>query len=299
MRRRYSLRLHEAFWFYLFTLPGLLGFILFYLGPMLASLFYSFTNYDIVRAPRFIGLENYHTMLFEDPLVGKSLQVTFVWTLVGVPLRLFTQLFIAVLLNRAIRGMTLYRSLLYLPSIIAGVAMSLAWMFLLNSEFGLVNFVLWKLFNIEGPAWLYSTRWVIPAMLIMSFWGIGPGIVINLAGLQGIPHELYEAAEIDGAGGGRKFFRITLPLMSPVLLFNLISGIIANFQVFTQAFVMTRGGPSNASLFYVLYLYRNAYEFFKMGYASALAWLLFIIILIMFLLVFKSSPLWVFYQDRR
>jgi multiple sugar transport system permease protein len=195
--------------------------------------------------------------------------------------------------------MTFFRSMLYLPSIVAGVAMSLAWVFLLNSEYGLVNYVIWRLFHIEGPAWLYNTRWVIPAMLVMSFWGIGPGIVINLAGLQGIPRELYEAAEIDGATGIRKFFSVTLPMMSPILLFNLVSGIIANFQVFTQAYVMTRGGPSNASLFYMLYLYRNAYEFFQLGYASALAWLLFVIILILTLLVFKSSPLWVFYQDRR
>ena len=294
-----SLRKSEAFWFYLFILPGLLGFLLFYFGPMLASLIFSFTKYDIVHKPTFIGLANYAKMFLDDPLVRKSLQVTTVWTIVGVPLRLLAQLMIAVLLNRAIRGMTFFRSLLYLPSIVAGVAMSLAWMFLLNSEYGLVNYVFWRLFHIQGPAWLYNTHWVIPAMLVMSFWGIGPGIVINLAGLQSIPRELYEAAELDGATGFRKFLNVTLPMMSPILLFNLVNGIIGNFQVFTQAYVMTNGGPNNASLFYMLYLYRNAYQFLQMGYASALAWLLFVIILILTLLVFKSSPVWVFYQDRR
>jgi multiple sugar transport system permease protein len=238
-------------------------------------------------------------MLFEDPLIWKSLSVTAQYAVIGVPIRLFAQLFIAMLLNHSLRGVAIFRSMIYLPSVVSGVALALVWILLFNGTFGLFNYLLWEILRIQGPNWLNSTQWVIPAFIIMSFWQMGPGIVIDLAGLQGIPRELYEAAEIDGANAVSKFITITLPMMSPLLLFNLIMGIVANFQVFTQAYVMTSGGPSNASLFYVLYLYRNAFEFFKMGYASAMAWLLFFVILLLTLLVFKSSPLWVFYQEKR
>lgn len=186
-----------------------------------------------------------------------------------------------------------------MPSVISGVAVALLWMWIFNPEFGVLNFLLWKLFHIQGPAWLMSEEWVIPALIIMSLWGIGGDIVIYLAGLQGIPTELYEAAEIDGANSFNKFLNITIPMMSPVLLFTLIMGIINSFQVFTQAYVMTRGGPHYASLFYVLYIYQNAFQFFSMGYASALSWILFLIILALTFLIFKSSPLWVYYESTR
>ena len=265
--------------FYMFIGPALLGFFIFTAGPMIASLIYSFTRYHLVAPLEFIGLGNYKQMLFGDPLVWKSLNVTATYTFVGVPLRLTAQLLIAMVLNRKIRGVTFYRTALYLPSIVSGVALSLLWVWLLNPEFGLVNYAIRALFHVPGPRWLYSTQWVIPGMIVMSFWGIGPGIVICLAGLQGVPPELYEAAEIDGAGGRHKFLHVTIPLITPVLFYNLVMGLIANFQAFTQAYVMTSGGPSNASLFFALYLYRNAFEYTRMGYASALAWLLFLIIL--------------------
>lgn len=285
-------------YFYLFASPALLGFLVLTLGPMITSAVYSFGDYRLNAPLRFVGLDNYRRM-FADPLVGHALLVTAYYTFLGVPIRLFMQLFIAMLLNRPIRGINLFRSALYLPSIISGVALALVWMWLLNPAFGLVNYLLWVLFRIQGPGWLMDPDWVIPGLVIMSFWQIGPGIVINLAGLQGIPQELYEAGEIDGATGWRRFTHITLPLMSSVVFFNLVMGLVHNFQVFTQAYVMTQGGPSNASLFYMLYLYRNAFEYFKMGYASALAWFLFFIILALTSVVFRSSPFWVYYEARR
>jgi multiple sugar transport system permease protein len=200
------------------------------------------------------------------------------------------------MLNRDIKGVAWFRTIFYLPSVISGVAVSLLWMWIFNPDFGILNHLLWKFFRIQGPAWIASEEWVIPSLIIMSLWGIGGGIVIYLAGLQGIPTELYEAAEIDGAGGWRKLINITLPMISPVIFFNLVMGIIGSFQVFTQAYVMTNGGPNNASLFMVLYLYRNAFQYFSMGYASAIAWILFMIIMALTMLVFKSSPMWVYYE---
>jgi len=286
----------EAVLFYVFVGPALLGLLIFTLGPMVASFYFSFCDYEIVRAPEWVGLANYHKMFFVDKLPLKSLGVTAYYSFVGVPIRLVAQFLVALLLNRALFGRSLFRTVLYLPSIVSGVALSLLWVWLLNPEFGLVNYLLWEVFGIQGPRWLSSPDWVIPALIVMSMWGIGGGIVICLAGLQGISEELYEAAELDGASGLQKMLRITVPHMTPVLFFNLIMGIIGSFQVFTQGYVMTGGGPSNASLFYVLYLYWNAFNYFRMGYASALAWVLFAIILAMTGLIFRSSSAWVYYE---
>ncbi len=293
---RLSATRRESILFYLFIGPALLGLLIFTLGPMVASLYFSFTDYEIVKPPVWVGLANFHKMFFVDELPLHALGVTAYYAFVGVPLRLAAQFVIAVLLNRALFGRSIFRTLLYLPSIVSGVALSLLWVWLLNPEFGLVNYVLWEVFHIQGPRWLSSPQWVIPALIFMSMWGIGSGIVICLAGLQGISEELYEAAELDGAGGFRKMTSITIPHMTPVLFFNLIMGIIGSFQVFTQGYVMTNGGPSNASLFYVLYLYWNAFNYFRMGYASALAWVLFAIILAMTGLIFRSSSAWVYYE---
>jgi len=286
----------EAVLFYVFVGPALLGLLIFTLGPMVASFYFSFCDYEIVRAPEWVGLANYHKMFFVDKLPLKSLGVTAYYSFVGVPIRLVAQFLVALLLNRALFGRSLFRTVLYLPRIVSGVALSLLWVWLLNPEFGLVNYLLWEVFGIQGPRWLSSPDWVIPALIVMSMWGIGGGIVICLAGLQGISEELYEAAELDGASGLQKMLRITVPHMTPVLFFNLIMGIIGSFQVFTQGYVMTGGGPSNASLFYVLYLYWNAFNYFRMGYASALAWVLFAIILAMTGLIFRSSSAWVYYE---
>ncbi len=288
----------EELYFYLCISPWIIGFLIFIAGPIFASLFFSFCNYDVVTSPDWVGIQNYKR-LFSDPLFWQSLKVTSYYSLVSVPLGIALSLIIAILLNQNIRGLAWFRTIYYMPSVISGVAVSLLWMWIFNPEFGILNFLLWKLFHIQGPAWLMSEEWVIPALIIMSLWGIGGDIVIYLAGLQGIPTELYEAAEIDGANSFNKFLNITIPMMSPVLLFTLIMGIINSFQVFTQAYVMTGGGPHYASLFYVLYIYQNAFQFFSMGYASALSWILFLIMLVLTALIFKSSPLWVYYESTR
>jgi multiple sugar transport system permease protein len=234
-------------------------------------------------------------MFLHDPLIWQSLKVTTYYAIGSVLLSVTSAFIVAILMNQDIFGIHIFRTIFYLPSSISGVPVALLWMWIFSPEFGILNTVL-RLFGIEGPQWLFDPTWVIPAFIVMSLWGIGGAMVIFLAGLQSIPHHLYEAAELDGAGVLAKFWNVTFPMMSPIIFFNLIMSIIGSFQTFTQAFVMTKGGPANASLFYVLYLYRNAIGYFKMGYASAMAWLLFLIILILTLLVFKSSPLWVYYE---
>lgn len=285
----------EERYFYLFISPWLIGFLVFSLGPFIASLFFSFCLYDAVTPPRWSGLANY-TSLFADRLFWQSLKVTSLYSVGSVALGIVASLAVALLLNRNIHGMAWFRTMFYLPSVISGVAVSLLWMWIFNPDFGILNYLLWAIFRIRGPAWIYSEEWVLPSLIVMSLWGIGGGIVIYLASLQGIPTELYEAAEIDGAGAWRKLRSITLPMMTPVIFFQVIMGIIGSFQVFTQAYVMTDGGPHYASLFYVLLLFRNAFKYFKMGYASALAWILFLILLGLTVLVLRSAALWVYYE---
>ncbi len=287
----------EERWFYLFISPWIVGFLVFTAGPMLASLFFTFTRYDIVHTPKWTGLDNLTTMIHTD-LFWQSLKVTTYFTVGSVPTSIVLSLAIALLLNQKVRGMAVFRTIFYTPAVVSGVAVSLLWLFLFDPQFGPINWAL-SLVGIQGPQWLLDEAWVIPALVIMSLWGIGGGIVIYLAGLQGIPSELYEAAAIDGAGGWRKFLSVTLPMMSGVIFFNLIINVIASFQVFTQAYVMTQGGPHYASNFYLLYLYQNAFQYFNMGYASALAWVLFLIILAITAAFFKSSPLWVYYEGAR
>lgn len=292
---RSRLREHqrEAIAGYLFILPAVLGLLFFTAGPMLASLYLSFTKYDLVHVP-WVGLFNYEYML-RDPFFWQSLRVTVTYTVLAVPLGLVAGLAVAMLLNQKIKGLSIYRTIYYLPSLVGGVAVSLLWMWIFNPQFGVLNWLL-SLVGIKGPQWIFSQHWVIPSFVLMSLWGIGGGMIIYLAGLQGIPTDLYDAAAIDGAGSVRTFRSVTLPMLTPVLFFNLVIGIIGSFQIFTQAFVMTSGGPNNASLFYVLYLYQNAFQYFYMGYASALAWVLFLIVVVLTALVFRSSPMWVFYE---
>ncbi|MGQ9555343.1 MAG: carbohydrate ABC transporter permease, partial [Anaerolineae bacterium] len=187
----------------------------------------------------------------------------------------------------------------YLPAVVSGVSVAILWQLVFNSQWGVLNALLRRLFHIEGPKWLLDERWVLPAFIVMSLWGIGGGMVIYLAGLQSVPTELYEAAELDGANRLKKFRYVALAWISPVIFFNLVMGIIGSFQVFTNSYVMTRGGPNNASLFYLLYLYQNAWEYFKMGYASALAWIAFAVTMVLTLLVIRSSPAWVYYESSR
>ncbi len=299
MRLKLRMSQREALVFYLLISPWIFGFAVFQLGPMIASLVFSFTDYDVVHSTAFVGLGNYIEMFAGDPLFWQALKVTLSYTVLAVPLGITFALSLAVLLNQRIPALALFRTVFYLPSVIAGVAVSLLWLWLFNPTLGLINFVLRSVAGIKGPMWLLAANWVIPAYVLMSLWGVGSSVIIYLAALQSVPTELYEAASLDGARAWGRFRHVALPMISPVILFTFITGIIGALQVFTQAYVMSdrgRGGPNYASLFYGLYLYQNAFRYFKMGYASALAWILFIIILGLTLLTFKASAERVYYQ---
>lgn len=290
-------RRREIFDAYLFISPTVIGLLVFLLGPIIASAALSFTDYDILTAPAWVGLDNY-IGLFQDGLFWQALRVSVIYSVISVPLGLALSLGAALLLNQKIRGVAILRSIYYMPTIISGVAVAMLWRWLFNAQFGMVNILLGKI-GVRGPMWLTDERWALTAIIIASFWGLGGAMLIYLAGLQGIPSELYEAAEIDGATERAKFRYITLPMISHVTFFNLVLGIIGALQLFTDAYVMTGGGPNNATLFLSLYLYRQAFLYLKMGYASAMAWVLFAIVLVLTLLVFKSSPMWVYYESER
>lgn len=278
---------------YIFIGPWIIGFVIFTAGALLGSFGISLTKWSMIGTPQFVGLENYKFMI-DDRFFWQSLKVT-VYYLLNVPLNLVLGLLLAILLNQKIRGMAVFRTIFYLPSVTAGVAVSLLWIWIFNPRFGVINVLLSKI-GIQGPAWLGSETWAMPALIVMSMWGVGGGMLIYLGALQSIPTHLYEAATLDGAGALRKFLNITVPMITPVLLLNMIMGVIASFQVFTQAFIMTKGGPNYATLFYVLYLYQQAFEWFNLGYASALAWVLFVIILIFTFIILRSSSKWVYYE---
>jgi multiple sugar transport system permease protein len=253
----------------------------------------NFTQYE------FVGGENYRRLLTEDPLFWKSLQVTIVYACLAVPLGIIGSLALALLLNTKVKGTAIFRTLFYLPSLVPAVATAVLWQWLFNAENGLLNQML-GVFGIAGPQWLQDEQWTLPAFIIMSLWGIGGGrMVIFLAGLQGIPDSYYEAAKLDGASPRAQFRHITLPMLSPVMFFNLVLGVIGSFQYFTQAYVMTSGGPNNASLFYALSIFRNAFEYFKVGKASAMAWLLFLILLVISGVQFWLGKRWVYYEGER
>ncbi|MBN1876394.1 MAG: sugar ABC transporter permease [Anaerolineae bacterium] len=262
--------------------------------PAGVAVWLTFYDWNMIREPIFIGLENFKE-LFRDKLFLHSLMVTARYTLISVPLSLVLSFFIAVLLNAKVRGIAIFRTIFYIPSIVPAVANAVLWNFVFNTEFGLVNVIL-RAVGLPKIMWLQDPEWAMPALIIMSLWGLGGGVVIYLAGLQGIPETLYEAAEIDGAGRWAKLWNVTVPLISPVIFFNLIMGIIGSFQVFTAGFLITAGGPQNATLFYVLYTYRTGIQYFDMGYAAVLAWILFFIILGLTLFVFKYVGRLVHYE---
>lgn len=297
VRKRGRLRRYEALHAYVFMAPAILGLLLFTLGPVVASLLLSFTDYDLLTDPAWVGMQNYGEM-FSDGLFWQSLRVTAIYSVVSVPAGLVLGLALAVLLNYKMRGVMFFRSVYYLPTVISGVGVAMLWRWLFNSEFGIIN-VLLRNVGIRGPAWLTDERWALSALIIASLWSVGGTTLIFLAGLQGISQELYEAAEIDGAGRWRQFRNITLPLISHVTFFNLVLGVIGALQVFTDAFVMTRGGPNHATYFLAVYLYQNAFQYLKFGYSAAVAWVMFMIVLVLTLLVFRSSPLWVYYENER
>lgn len=286
----------EAVAGYLFILPWLIGFAVFLAGPMIASLYFSFTHYELVKPPEWSGLGNYSNAL-TDPLVWQSLKVSAIYSVVVVPLGMVFSFLVALLLNQRVKGLSLLRSIFYLPVLIPAAVSSILFGWLFNPEFGLINTAL-SLVHIKGPLWLFSTSWALPTLMILNLWTIGGPMLIYLAGFQGIPTDLYEAASIDGAGAIRRFLSVTIPMVTPVIFFNLIMGIIGSFQSFTSSYVLTAGGPDNATLFYLLYLYQNAFQNFRMGYASALAWILFLIILALSLFVLRSSAAWVYYEGQ-
>ena len=287
----------EALHAYVFMMPAILGILIFTLVPVVVSLFLSFTEYNIITDPKWIGLANYSEM-FQERLFWQALKVSAIYSVVSVPLNLALALGLAVMLNHKMRGMIFFRSVYYLPTVISGVGVAMLWRWLFNSEFGAINVLLSNV-GIRGPAWLLDQNWALSALIITSMWSVGGTTLIFLAGLQGIPQELYEAAEIDGAGRWSQFRSVTLPLLSNVTFFNLVLGIIGALQVFTDAFVITRGGPNQATLFLAVYLYQHAFLYLNMGYAAAIAWFMFILVMLLTLLVFKSSPLWVFYESER
>ena len=297
-RRSLTMSQREAVWAYFFISPWILGFIFFTVGPMLASLYYSFTRYNIISSPQWLGLANYRDIV-KDPLFWKSLQVTVYYASLALPLGLLFGFFLAILLNQKIPGVNVWRTVYFLPSVIAGVAVALLWIRIFNPKIGILNPFLAK-FGIQGPGWLNDPNWAMPALVIMSLWGVGGGMIIYLAGLQGVPTALYDAAKVDGASLWQRFWYVTLPMMTPVIFYNLVMGLIGAFQYFTTVYVATggSGSPARATLFYNLYLYQNAFKYFEMGYASTMAWILFVIVLLLTLLVFRSSQAWVYYEGQ-
>lgn len=293
-RRASSAQRREAIEGLLCIAPWLIGFLLFTAGPMVASVWLSLTDYEILRPISFIGLHNF-TKATQDPLFTKSLWNTAIYTALYVPLHLITALLAALLLNVKVRGIKTYRVIFYIPSIMPAVATAFLWMWIFNPNYGLANALL-DLVGLPPQKWLFDETLAKPSFVLMALWGLGSAMIVFLAGLQGVDPVLYEAADIDGANAWIKFWRITLPMLTPVLFFNLIIGIIGSFQVFTTAYIATNGGPNNATLFYVLYIYNQGWKFAKMGYASALAWVLFVIVLLLTLVQFKMANRWVYYE---
>jgi multiple sugar transport system permease protein len=280
-------------WF--FILPWIVGFLVFHAMPFIASFYLSFCSYDVLSAPKWVGLANYRNLIFHDPLFIRAIWNTLFYAAFAIPLGTVASIALALLLDLNLRGMSVYRTIFFLPSIVPVVASSILWVWILNPQIGLVNAVLGYI-GIPGPAWLGSAQWSKPALILMSIWGVGGSMIIYLAGLKDIPQHLYEAALVDGANAFHRVRHITLPLLTPVIFFNLVMGLIGTFQYFTQAYIMTAGGPEDSTLFYSLYLFRRGFGYLSMGYASAMAWILFIAVLAMTTAIFKSHTRWVHYE---
>lgn len=285
----------EAVVGFFFISPWIIGFLIFVLYALGHAFYISMTDWNLLTTPNFIGLRNYID-LFRDPRFIQSVRVTLTFAGVSVPLNIAVGLSIALMLNQNIKPLGFWRTLYYFPSIISGIAVAMMWLWVFNPDFGIINYLL-SIIGIRGPGWLACPNWALPSIMLMGVWAAGGGMVIYLAGLQGIPTELYESASIDGANALSRFRRITIPMMTPVLFYNLIIGIIAALQTFVPAFIMTGGGPNNATLFYGLFLYENAFSFWRMGYAAAMGWLLFLFALVITIILFKTSSSWVFYAS--
>ncbi|MEP6986313.1 MAG: sugar ABC transporter permease [Chloroflexota bacterium] len=279
---------------YLFILPVVLGLLIWTFGPMLASAYYSLTDYKIIGLPQFIGIQNYID-LFNDKAFIQSLSITVRFGLMFVILSQIVGLALAVLLTQKVRGLTIFRTIFYLPIIVPAAASALLWKYLYNKEFGPIDSVL-QAFGLKAINWLGSPESALFALVIMSVWASAVTTIIYVAGLQNIPEDLLDSAKIDGANGMKRFVYITIPMLSPTIFFNVVTGVIGAFQFFVPAFIMTQGGPAKSTYFYNYNLYEKAFKWLEMGYASAMAWVLFAIIIVMTLMIFRSSPLWVYYE---
>lgn len=289
--KKSKLRRQETIAFYSFISPWVVGFLVFTIGPILASLVLSFTNWDIFQAPKFVGIQNYHNLLINTPLFWTALGNTAYYALITVPLGIILALILAVLLNQQLIARRWWRTAFYLPSTLPIVSVVLLWSWLLAPS-GMVNEVLGWI-GIHGPAWFVNPSWEKPGLILMSLWGAGGGTILFLAGLQGIPRYLYEASSLDGASAWHKFSRITVPMLSPIILFNLVTGIIGAMQVFTQVYII---GANNSTLMMVPFLFQEAFQDYNMGFASALAWVLFLLIILLTLFVLRWSSAWIYYE---
>lgn len=282
---------------YLFLSPWLIGFFLLTLGPMIMSMYYSFTNYSLLESPEWVGFANYSRIFTQDDVFPSSLRITITFVLLTVPLRLMFALAIAMMLNRKIKGISFYRTMVYFPSLIGtSIAVSILWKNIFSRN-GFINDFL-GLFGIKGPAWIADPKYALGTLILLMVWQFGSSMIIFLAGLKQIPGDLYEASSVDGASKFRQFISITLPMLSPIIMFNAIQTMINTFQMFTQAFVITNGGPVKSTFVYVMYLYEEAFTKFHMGYASALAWVLLLLIGLFTAVLFGTSKYWVFYESQ-
>lgn len=281
---------------YLFILPWIIGILVFTLGPLAFSLVMSFFDWPITSDPTFIGIDNYKNMFLNDPQFYKSFGITFKFAAIFVPLNLVIALILALLITQPVKGMKLFRTIFYLPAVVSGVAISIIWGWIFNSEYGILNYAL-SFIGVEGPKWLIDPKWAILTIVIASAWGVGTMMLIFYTDIKGIPTEIYEAAAIDGASPLRQFISITIPSITPTILFNVITSVIAALQQLTLVLLLTGGGPLKSTYFYGLYVFNNAFKHHHLGYASANAWFMFIIILLLTMLIFKSSSTWVFYEN--
>ena len=296
-----KLSFEETFWGWVLIIPAVLGLLLFRLGPVIASLYFSFTKYDIISAPQWIGFTNYRTMV-NDEYWQKSIEVTLHYSVLFIPLSLIVAYTIGLLMSQELKGIAIYRTMWYLPSLVPTVASAVVWRWALNPEFGPVNFPL-RAVGIDAPGWLTDPDWIIRSVVLIQLWGLGNAALIFLAAIKGVPSTYYEAAEVDGANAWEKFLHITLHMTSSVIFFQAIMAIIASFQVFGVAYILFGGettssaaGPGNSALFYVLYTYRNAFGYFKNGYASAIAWVLFLVVMLLTYILFLTQKRWVYYE---
>jgi multiple sugar transport system permease protein len=295
VERGFSQRRAESILGWVFATPYVLHFLFFQAGAIIYSFYLSFYLTDLLSYNDFVGIENYTYLFTEEPLFMQAARVTLIYTLISVPLATIIALSIAVLLNQNLKFQGVFRTLYYMPSLVTGVAVAITWIMVLHPEYG-ISAMIFEFFGLRSPRWIWSEEWALPGIAMIALWGAGTNMILYLAGLQSIPTQVQEAARIDGANAWQTFYRVTLPLLTPTVFFNVVLNMIGSFQVFTSSFVLTNGGPNNATLTMVLLIYRKAFQSFSFGYASAIAWVLFIVILLFTLIVFRTSNRWVYYE---